>query len=429
MDEAFASTAPPLTRASAHDEMDVSTVHPGRRTARRILAWTVGLALLAGAAWWWSRNAVPAPAPLQFRTAQVQRGDVTQTVSATGPLSAVATVEVGSQVSGIIAQLHADFNDVVRAGQLLAEIEPSTFEARLVQARADLRQASVALGLKRLTLARARELLAQNLVPLSEVDLADAEVKQQEASTDIKAAAVQSAEVDVERSRIRSPIDGVVIDRAVDPGQTVQASFAAPRLFRLAHDLREMQITANVSEADIGGVLPGQEVEFTVDAFPGRTFRGRVQSVRNNSTVTANVVTYPTMITVENPDLKLRPGMTANVIITLARRTNVLRLPNAALRYRPPEGAALPADLPEPGALDRVVYCVPGITEAAVRVAGPISPVVVRIGLGDAAFTEVVAGLDEGAIVVTGAALAHAPAAETKVNPFVPKMPPHGTKR
>jgi HlyD family secretion protein len=190
-----------------------------------------------------------------------------------------------------------------------------------------------------------------------------------------------------------------------------------------------MEITANVSEADIGGVVPGQDVEFTVDAFPGRTFAGRVRQVRNNSTVTANVVTYPTIITVANPELKLRPGMTANLTITLARRTGVLRVPNAALRYRPPEAAELAADLPAPGPLDRVVYVVPGAAEAAPQASGPLEAVVVRIGLGDAAHTEIVSGLPDGAIVVTGVALTTGAAAATKVNPFVPKMPPHGTKR
>jgi HlyD family secretion protein len=429
MDEAIAPAAPPVNSVAAREEAALTGSGAGRRVLRRVLPWLAGLVLLAGAGWWWSRTVAPAATTLLFRTAQVRRGDVTQTVSATGPLSAVATVEVGSQVSGNIARLHADFNDVVRAGQLLAEIDPATFEARLVQAQADFRQASVSLDLRRLTLARARELYAQELVPLSEVDQADADVKQQEAMIDIKAAAVRSAQVDFDRSRILSPIDGVVIDRAVDPGQTVQASFAAPRLFRIAQDLREMQITANVSEADIGGVMPGQTVEFAVDAFPGQTFRGRVQQVRNNSTVTANVVTYPTIITVENPELKLRPGMTANLIITLARRTGVLRIPNAALRYRPPEGAPMTAEMPATGPLERVVYVVPGMTEAAARVEGPIEAVAVRIGLGDAAFTEVVSGLGEGSVVVTGAALPSGRADDTKVNPFVPRLPPHGSKR
>jgi HlyD family secretion protein len=236
----------------------------------------------------------------------------------------------------------------------------------------------------------------------------------------------------VERTKIRSPIDGVVINRAVDAGQTVQASFAAPTLFKLARDLREMQITANISEADIGGVAPGQAVAFSVDAFPGETFAGKVREVRNNTTITNNIVTYPTIITVENPDLKLRPRMTANVTITLAHRSDVLRVPNAALRYRPPENATLLAAAHAGAAHGRTLYIVRGDVDAAGRATGGLEPASVHTGLSDSAYTEIVSGIDEGAVVATGTSLLPASAGTSSpvTNPFVPRMPgPRGTKR
>lgn len=295
----------------------------------------------------WARrsHATESSCPL-FKTATVQPGDITQRVTTSGTLSALTTVTVGSQVSGNIAKLLVDYNAVVTAGQLLAEIEPSTYQARLVQAEADLLSAQATLELKQLNVRRLSDLLSQALVSQSDYDEAAATLRQQEAQTRKAEAAVQNARVDLERCKITSPIDGVVLSRAVDIGQTVQANFSAPTLFTLAQDLRQMQITANVSEADVGSVAAGQNATFTVDAFPGRTFHGTVREVRNNSTTTSNVVTYPTIIVVDNSELKLRPGMTANVTLITAQRTGVLRVPNAALRLRVPANAIVraPAD-------------------------------------------------------------------------------------
>lgn len=375
--------------------------------------------------WWKLGGGVTAPQTV-YRTSRIERGNITQTVSATGPLSAIATINVGSQVSGNIAKLHADFNDRVTAGQVIAEIDPSTYEARAVEADGDLLAATVALELKQLTARRNETLHSSHLVAESDYDQAIADEHQQEATVKIKEAAVKSAKVDLERTKIRSPVDGVVIDRTVDVGQTVQASFAAPTLFIIAQDLRQMQITANVSEADIGGVIPGHPVSFTVDAFPGATFSGKVRQVRNNTTTTNNVVTYPTIITVDNPDLKLRPGMTANVTILIAQRESVLRAPNAALRFRPAEAAAnaLPAR-------QRTVFVPAGAVDASGRTSGPLEAVAVRTDLSDAAFTEIMSGVEEGTVVVTGIALLPAgqSSATTPTNPFMPKMPGRGQKR
>lgn len=307
---------------------------------KRLLPWAIALVVVLGAIVVWRRTQATARAAgPAFRLALVQRGDVAQTVSASGTLSAITTVEVGSQVSGLIQKMYVDFNSTVKSGQLIAEIEPSTYESKLVQAEGDLASAKATLELKQVNAKRAEELKAKQLVSPSDYDQTVSELHQQQATVRIKEAALRSAQVDVDRCKIRSPIDGVVISRDVDTGQTVQASFSAPQLFTLAKDLREMQITASVSEADIGGVEAGQSVSFTVDAFSGRTFTGKVREVRNNPTTTNNVVNYYTIIDVSNADLKLRPGMTANVTITIARRSGVLRVANSALRFKAPDTA------------------------------------------------------------------------------------------
>lgn len=260
---------------------------------KRFARYALPVLLLVAAGMWWRSTPPTAAEAATYRTAIVHRGNVTRTIGATGPLSAVATVNVGSQVSGNIAKLYVDFNDPVAAGQLIAEIDSSTFEARVVQAEGEVLNAAVTLDLKRLAERRNETLRAAGMIAQSDYDQSLAELRQQEALVQIKEAALRSAKVDLARTRIRSPVDGVVIDRAIDVGQTVQASFAAPILFVIARDLRQMQIAANVSEADIGGVTPGCPVSFTVDAFPGETFRGSVRQVRNNTTTTNNVVTYP----------------------------------------------------------------------------------------------------------------------------------------
>lgn len=309
----------------------------------RLIPWFLAFAA-AAIIWWWSHSGISAAAPLTFRTTVVQRGDVTQTVTGSGSLSALTTVEVGSQISGNILKRYVDFNDPVKKGQLLAEIDPSTYEARLFQAEANLQSAHAALNLKKLNIKRSKELLAQALVAQSEYDQLIAELQQLEASTKNAEAAVKNARLDLDRCKIYSPVDGVVLRRSADVGQTVQSSYNVATLFVIARDLSQMEIEAAISEADIGSVEIGQPVAFTVDAFPGRSFKGTVRQVRNNSIVSNNVVTYPTIISANNADLKLRPGMTANVVITTDRRVNVLRVPNAAVRFKPPDSARIITD-------------------------------------------------------------------------------------
>src|SRR5262245_48326612 len=273
--------------------------------------------------------------PLQFQTATVTRGPITQAVTATGTLNPVVNVQVGSQVSGNIAKLFVDFNSEVKAGQVVAQIDPMLFQAAVTQAEGDLASAQAGLELAKLNASRTQTLFTQKNSSQQDLDQAIANLHQAEATLKIKQGALDKAKADLEHCTITSPVDGVVISRSVDVGQTVAASLQAPVIFTIANDLTKMQIDTNVAEADVGAVEVGQDVDFTVDAFPTRTFHGKVVQVRNAPITVQNVVTYDTVIGVDNKDLKLKPGMTANVDIIAARKDNVLQIKNAALRYRP----------------------------------------------------------------------------------------------
>src|SRR5216117_3483486 len=282
------------------------------------------------------RNAVAE----NYQISIVTRGPITQAVTATGTLNPVVNVQVGSQVSGNIAKLFADFNSQVKAGQVVAQIDPAIFQATVTQAEGDLASAKAALELAKVTAARTQELFARKTSSQADVDQAMANLHQAEANVKIKQGALDKSKADLDHCTITSPIDGVVISRSVDVGQTVAASLQAPVIFQIANDLTKMQIDANVAEADVGVLEVGQDVDFTVDAFPMRTFHGKVVQVRNAPITVQNVVTYDTVIGVSNPDLKLKPGMTANVSIIAARKDNVLQIKNAALRYRPAAAVA-----------------------------------------------------------------------------------------
>jgi HlyD family secretion protein len=286
---------------------------------------------------------------VRYQTATVDRGDIVEIVGATGTLQAVTTVQVGSQVSGIIASLHADFNSTVHRGDVVARLDPSLFEARLgqakaslVSARANVDRSRASLEDTRQKLARAKELYAEKLLPLSDLETAQANYDSAAAQLKASAAAVVQAEanvnqaqVDLNHTIISAPIDGVVIARNFDVGQTVAASFQAPTLFIIANDLSRMQVNASIDESDIGRVRTGQDVTFRVDAYPERAFPGRVQQVRLQPTTVQNVVTYNTIIEVENPGQRLMPGMTATVSVIVRRRDGALRIPSAVLRFRP----------------------------------------------------------------------------------------------
>jgi HlyD family secretion protein len=327
-----------------------------RRKRSKPWRWLILLVLIGGGAfggWRWYQQQSK-EAPIDYKTAAATRGDLTQAVTANGQLNAVKNVAVGSQVSGIITDIKVDFNARVTNGQVIAQIDPSTYQQSIMQSEAELTNAAAGLELAALNLRRARALSTNNLIPMAEYDAALVALHQAEAVVKMREAVLKKSQVDLERTTIYAPIDGVVISRVVDVGQTVAASFNAPVLFTIANDLRQMRIEAMVSEADVGGVEENQQVSFTVDAFPGRKFRGEVTQVRFAPVTNQNVVTYTCVVEVNNADLKLRPGMTATASIIIAEKRDALRIPSAALRFRPPEGAVIKGTPPPSGGTNRM---------------------------------------------------------------------------
>ncbi|HWW62031.1 MAG TPA: efflux RND transporter periplasmic adaptor subunit [Thermoanaerobaculia bacterium] len=366
----------------------------------------------------------------QYKTEKVDRGNVTMTVTATGTLSAVTTVQVGSQVSGVIAQLYADFNSHVTKGQLLAELDPTPLQTQVEQRRADVTRAQVEASNAKIQYLRQQRLAGAGLTAQSELDTAKAQYDGAVAQVAQSAAALRQAETNLRYTKIISPIDGVVVDRQYDVGQTVAASFQAPTLFQIAQDLTKMQVQADVDQSDIGRVQVGQIARFTVDAYPEEEFRGRISQIRYNAQVNQNVVTYPVIIEVPNPEGRLRPKMTANVTIDVAMVKDVLRVPNAALRFRPAteagEKRAQGGGSSSGGGFERraaqsadsgrglggAVRQLPGQKAEAktqtVYTLGAdkkLKPVEIRTGISDGRYTEVVSGpLKPGDIVVIGIA-------------------------
>jgi HlyD family secretion protein len=348
-----------------------------------------------------------------LRTAAVSRGAIVDAVATTGTLEAVTTVQVGTQVSGTISSLGADFNSTVRKGQVIAKLDPSLFEAQVAQAQANLAKAeadvegqSVNLADAQQKLARARELGARQLLPQSELDAADVAVKNAQAQLRSAQAQVQQAQaslnqslVNLQHTIITAPIDGIVIQRSVDVGQTVAASLQSPTVFAIAADMTKMQVNAAVDESDIGRVRPGQTVTFKVDAYPAETFTGTLSQVRLQPTVVSNVTTYTAIIDVPNPALKLKPGMTANARVEIAKRDEALRVPNAALRFRPSAEtfAALDQEVPD--------YLQAGGSRVWAVADGKLQAVRVKVGITDGVNSEIIGGeLPEQAQLATGMA-------------------------
>jgi HlyD family secretion protein len=365
----------------------------------------------------------------QFRIEKVDRGNITMTVTATGTVSAVITVQVGSQVSGVISRLYVDFNSRVHRGQLLAELDPTPFQAQVEQRQADVTKARVDAANAKISYDRQRRLVAAGLAPQADLDAAKAGYEGAAAQVQQAVAALSQALTNLKYTKITSPIDGVVVDRQYDVGQTVAASFQAPTLFSIAQDLTKMQVQADVDQSDIGRIAVGQPARFTVDAYPDQEFRGRISQMRLNAGVTQNVVTYPVIIEVPNPEEKLRPKMTANVTIDVANVHDVLRIPNAALRFKPDTtqtGAQQTASA-GPG-VERTAAQMgeraPGITGAGGAFAGrggaaarqrpltvwtydnkKLTPVSIRTGITDGHYTQVVDGnLKPGDNIIVGLA-------------------------
>ena len=378
----------------------------------KIVIVAVGIAAVGFGA---SRLFRPRAKASPYHLVAADRGDISMIVSATGSLSAVTTVQVGSQVSGIIARLYADFNSRVKKGQLLAELDPTPFLQAIEQQQANVAKAQVDAANARTAFLRQERLKGEGLAAQADYDNAKATADSDAAQVDLARASLAQAQTNLKYSKIVSPVDGIVVNRAYDVGQTVAASFQAPTLFTIAQDLTKMQVQADVDESDIGRVRIGEPAQFTVDAFPDQTFRATVSQIRLNATVNQNVVTYPVMIAVDNPGEKLRPSMTANVSINVAKVQNVLRIPNSALRFKPSPSAI------ETGAGGEGAPAVrPGLASALSRkskpagptvyvaaASGKLRPVSVRTGITDGQWTEVLDGdLKEGDRVVAGLATA-----------------------
>jgi len=339
-------------------------------------ALLVIVAVAAG--WWWSSKGKPAEP--QYRTVAVDRGDISAQVSANGTLNPVTLVNVGTQVSGTVRRIEADFNQQVKAGQVLAELDPALFQAALAQSSANLTNAQAQLKLAEANATRTQTLFQQEYVSRQELDQAQAAREQAAAQVRVARAQMTRDQTNLGFTVIRSPVDGTVINRQVDVGQTVAASFQTPTLFQIGKDLTQMQIDSTVSEADIGQVKVGQPVKFLVDAFPDAEYSGSVRQVRLNAKTEQNVVTYNVVVDVANPDLALMPGMTANLQVQVETRPNVLRVPAAALRFRPQTDNGTGGAGKQRGA---AVYVL--VDSKPVRVA-------VKTGISDKAFTEIVAG-------------------------------------
>ncbi len=330
-----------------------------------------------------------------FETASLAKGDLFQHVTASGTLSAVVSVDVGSQVSGKVSVLNADFNSPVKKGDLVAEIDPALYAAIVRQSEGELASARATATLKRQNLDRKEILFPKKAVTQLDLEQAVAELAQAEAAVIIREAALERAQVDLSFCKITAPVDGIVISRLVDLGQTVAAAMTTPVLFTIAQDITKMDIKASISEADIGLVKEGQDIEFTVDAFPEEVFTGVVTQVRRAPVTTNNVVTYQTVITVENPEKKLFPGMTADVSILVAERKDVLKIPNTALRFSPPEGIKYTGKTPDKiERNERLAYFLEPDGQT-------LKPVVVKVGITDEVDTEVLSGLSESDKVIT----------------------------
>jgi len=365
-------------------------------------------------------------AVVRYRSVPVERGTIVSLVTATGTINPITTIQVGSQVSGMIESLHADFNSKVTANQVVARIDPFPYQARRDQAVASLANAKAAFDKARIDLAqrrreldRAKSLIGQQFISQNEVDVAltasegaVAQLKVTEAAVKQAEAMLQAAELDLKYTVIRSPVDGVVISRLVEVGQRIAASFTIPMLFLIAEDVTKMQVDTNVSEADIGGIAEGKAASFTVDAYPGEQFQGRVRQVRNAPINIQNVVTYDVVVEFDNPAFRLKPGMTANVSIVVAKKENILKVPNSALRFTPPktvrdeQASGRPAKGEGGGRMSGG-----GLSDAATRQLAiwrqgadeALERVPVEMGISDGAYAEISsASINEGDQVIIG---------------------------
>ncbi len=353
---------------------------------------------VAAVAWWLMPKKASAEA--RYATATLERGAITQSVSANGTLNPVVLVSVGSQVSGIVSKLHADFNDRVKSGQVLLELDPTLNRAQLQQSEANVASAQASLELAQANEARTRGLFEKEYVTRQDLETAVQALKVAQAQFDVAKAQVVRDRRNLDNTVIRSPVSGVVVSRLVDVGQTVAASLQSPTLFTIARDLSHMQIDTSYAEADVGNIRVGQHATFRVDAFPNRTFVGEVRQVRLNPTTLQNVVTYDVVVSVENQDQALMPGMTAYVNIVVAQRKDVLMVPNAALRFRPADAAKTRNSGDRPKGDGRKGDATPMGTVYVLQNGQP-KAVRIAVGITDNRMTEVLGGeIKEGDAVI-----------------------------
>lgn len=390
-----------------------------KRIGKILIGVSVAAGLIGGGVWYAKQREAKNP-EVRYKLAAVEKGDVTQTVSANGTLNPVVLISVGTQVSGTVRKLYVDFNDKVKKGQALLELDDALVSATERQSAASVVNAQATLELAQANEVRMKSLLAQEYVSKQEYDQASQALKSARAQVALAKAQNERDRANLNFTVIRSPVDGVVIDRVVDLGQTVAASFQTPTLIKIAQDLSEMRIDTSFAEADIGNIREGQKARFTVDAFPSRHFIGEVQQIRLNPTNQQNVVTYNVRINVANPDEVLLPGMTAYVNIGVQKREGVLLVPNAALRFKPAEAADKKSENGQKNG-PTVASAPPAAPEGAPKGAGKgkkrdgqsgtvyvlageeIKPVSVQLGITDNRMTEIVGGeLKEGDRIVTG---------------------------
>lgn len=376
----------------------------------------------------------------KYITTEVQRGDISIIVTATGTLEAVKTVQVGSQVSGTISALYADFNDQVKKGQILAQLDPTFLKAQVAQAQADLEKAMASTELSKKDYERTLSLFEKNMVSESDKEVSSTNYELAKAQEKSAQANLDRAKTNLDYATIVSPINGVVISRNVDVGQTVAASLQAPTLFTIAQDLTKMQVDASIDEADIGKIKEGEEVSFTVDAYPELSFKGTVKQIRLSPEVVQNVVTYDVIIEVLNPDLLLKPGMTANVTILIDQKLDVLKVPSGALRFHPTmDGKKSSSGMKGVGQInqgapppnnDSVKSNLNGFGGASRSVLWILDPqgkpesVPVQVGISDGTFTQIISdNLKEGDKVITGQkGVEPSSNNNQQVNPFVPRF-------
>ncbi len=391
-----------------------------------------------------------------YETATVQKGSITNTVTATGTLEATTSVVVGTQVSGIVEKLYVDFNSSVKKGQILAELDKTALRSSVDQALATLENSKAEMEFQESTYERTKALYDKNLVSKADYDQAKYNREKSKANLKTTQAQYDKALVNLNYATIRSPIDGVVMNRAVDEGQTVAASFNTPEIFTIANDLTQMQVEADIDEADIGQVSNGQRVEFSVDAFPDETFSGTVMQIRLSPVSTSNVITYTVIINAPNPSLRLLPGMTANIVAYVEEISDVLTIPYKAVKFTPaedfltragnlngPEGEVLPearAGMPTPPAgQESGPVLSPGVTPPAgikttsvwIKDATGIHHAAVTLGASDGTTAEVKSGLQAGEEVVLSMTVATGKTKEKEVasNPFMPKRPGQAQKK